>query len=140
MSADSTDYNVHDSDAVFGSIHSYLSFTEKMSDYLTIADLKKLYLVTFDARIKWRNILLILDVPSDTIDSIGTKWRDDPDECYREGLKEWLKGEERRWEDVVKGLSSPIVGHVGIANTIEKDHLQSTDASNPTDVKSEGKH
>ncbi len=139
-SADSTDYNVHDSDVVFGSIHLYLSFTEKMSDYLTIADLKKLYLVTFDARIKWRNILLILDVPSDTIDSIGTKWRDDPDECYREGLKEWLKGEERSWEDVVKALSSPIVGHVHIANTIEKDHLQSTDASNPTDVKSEGKH
>ena len=111
-----------------------------MSDYLTIADLKKLYLVTFDARIKWRNILLILDVPSDTIDSIGTKWRDNPEECYREGLKEWLKGEERRWEDVVQALSSPIVGHVHIARTIEKDHLQSTDASNPTDVKSEGKH
>ncbi|XP_064407331.1 serine/threonine-protein kinase pakG-like isoform X1 [Halichondria panicea] len=108
-----------------------------MSDYLTIADLKKLYLVTFDARIKWRNILLILDVPSDTIDSIGTKWRDNPEECYREGLKEWLKGEERRWEDVVQALSSPIVGHVHIARTIEKDHLQSTDASNPTDVKSE---
>ncbi|XP_064407255.1 uncharacterized protein LOC135352068 isoform X5 [Halichondria panicea] len=108
-----------------------------MSDYLTIADLKKLYLITFDARIKWRNILLILDVPSDTIDSIGTKWRDNPDECYREGLKEWLKDEERRWEDVVKALSSPIVGHVHIANTIEKDHLQSTGASNPTDVKSE---
>ncbi len=113
-----------------------------MSDYLTIADLKKLYLITFDARIKWRNILLILDVPSDTIDSIGTKWRDDPDECYREGLKEWLKGGEKSWEDVVKALSSPIVGHSDIAKTIciEKDHLQSTDASNPTDVKSEGKH
>ena len=114
--------------------------TEKMSDYLTIADLKKLYLVTFDARIKWRNILLILDVPSDTIDSIGTKWRDNPDECYREGLKEWLKGGKRSWEDVIKALSSPIVGHSDIARTIEKDHLQSTDASNPTDVKSEGKH
>ena len=77
-----------------------------MSDYLTIADLKRLYLVTFDARIKWRNILLILDIPSDTIDSIGR-------DC---------------WEDVVKALSSPIVGEVHIAKTIEKDHPS---ASNP---------
>ncbi|XP_064399690.1 uncharacterized protein LOC135346099 isoform X3 [Halichondria panicea] len=97
-----------------------------MSDYLTIADLGKLYVATFDARIKWRNFLLVLEISSDTIDSIGTKWRDDPDECYREGLKEWLKGGERSWEDVVKALSSPIVGHVHIANTIEKYHLQST--------------
>ncbi|XP_064389668.1 kelch-like protein 17 [Halichondria panicea] len=106
-----------------------------MSDtYLTIADLGKLYIATFDARVKWRNFLLVLEISSDTIDSIGTKWRDDPDDCYREGLKEWLKGGERSWEDVVKALSSPIVGHVHIARTIERDHLQS---SNPTDVKSE---
>ena len=109
-----------------------------MSDtYLTIADLGKLYIATFDARVKWRNFLLVLEISSDTIDSIGTKWRDDPDDCYREGLKEWLKGGERSWEDVVKALSSPIVGHVHIARTIERDHLQS---SNPTDVKSEGKY
>ncbi|XP_064398568.1 uncharacterized protein LOC135345141 [Halichondria panicea] len=108
-----------------------------MSDYLTIADLGDLYIATFDARIRWRNFLLVLKISSDTIDSIGTKWRDNPDDCYREGLKEWLKGGERSWEDVIKALSSPIVGHVHIARTIEKDHLQSTDASNPTDVKSE---
>ena len=108
--------------------------TRKMSDYLTIADLKKLYLVTFEARIKWRNILLILDISPATINNIGTKWRDDPNDCYREGLLEWLKGGERSWEDVVKALF--IVGHSYIARTIERDHLQS---SNPTDVKSDGK-
>ncbi|XP_064407503.1 leucine-rich repeat serine/threonine-protein kinase 2-like [Halichondria panicea] len=108
-----------------------------MSDYLTIADLGDLYIATFDARIKWRNFLLVLKIPSDTIDSIGKDWSNNPDDCYREGLKEWLKGGERSWEDVFKALSSPIVGHSDIARTIEKDHLQSTDASNPTDVKSE---
>ncbi len=105
-----------------------------MSDCLTIADLGDLYIATFDARIKWRNFLLVLKISSDTIDSIGTKWRDNPDDCYREGLKEWLKGGERSWEDVVKALSSPIVAHHHIARTIETDHLQSTDASNTTDV------
>ncbi len=99
--------------------------TQKMSDNLTIADLKKLYLVTFGARIKWRNILLILDVPLATIDSIGKQWSDNPDECYREGLREWLNEGGKSWEDMVEALSSDIVGHVHIARTIEKDHVQS---------------
>ncbi|XP_064407538.1 uncharacterized protein LOC135352306 isoform X5 [Halichondria panicea] len=103
-----------------------------MSDYLTIADLGKLYIATFDARIKWRNFLLVLEIPSDTIDSIGKDWSNNPDDCYREGLKEWLKGGERSWEDVVKALSSPIVGEVHIARTIEKDHPS---ASNPKRIK-----
>ncbi len=121
---------------------SYILFpsTEKMSDYLTIEDLKKVYLVTFDARVKWRNVLLVLDVSPATINSVGTKWRENPDDCYREGLSEWLTGGERSWEDVMEALSSPIVGLSYIARTIERDHLQSTGASNPTNVKSEGKH
>ncbi len=97
-----------------------------MPDYLTISDLRDLYKATFDARIKWRNILLLLKISLDIIDSIGRKWRDSPDDCYREGLLEWLKGDERSWEDVVKALSSPIVGHSDIARTIERDHIQST--------------
>ncbi len=111
-----------------------------MSDYLTIADLGKLYIATFDARIKWRNFLLVLEISSDTIDSIGKEWCNNPDDCYREGLKEWLKGGERSWEDVVKALSCPIVGYSYIARTIERDRLQSAVASNTTEVKLEGKH
>ena len=101
----------------------FYTHAEDMSDYLTIADLGDLYIATLDARIKWRNILLVLKISSDTIDSIGTKWRDNPDDCYREGLKEWLKGGERRWEDVIKALSSAIVGHSDLARTIERDHV-----------------
>ncbi len=78
---------------------------------------------TFEARNKWRNILLNLKVNIATIESIGSKFRDNPDECYREGLVEWLKGEERSWEDVVEALSSPIVGHSDIATTIERNHI-----------------
>ncbi|XP_064389734.1 uncharacterized protein LOC135337711 isoform X2 [Halichondria panicea] len=107
-----------------------------MSDYLTDADLAKVYRVTFDARTKWRNILLALNISSATIDSIGTKWQDNPDDCYREGLLEWLKGWERSWESMVEALCNPTVGHVRIAKTIERDHVQScTGEDNPTDVK-----
>ncbi len=111
-----------------------------MSDYLTGADLGKLYNATFDARIKWRNILLALEISSATINSIGTQWRDNPDDCYREGLREWLRREKRSWKHVVEALSSPTVGHSDLVRTIERDNVLSTGASNPTDVKPEGKY
>ena len=110
--------------------------TEKMSHYLTIADLNKVYLATFDARIKWRNILLMLEVSAATVETIGKEWSNNPDDCYREGLLEWLKGGDKSWRDIVKALSSPTVGHSDIARTIEKDHVQST----TTHVQSEGKY
>ncbi len=91
--------------------------------YIITDDLRLLYTATFEARNKWRNILLNLKVSIATIESIGSKFRDNPDECYREGLVEWLKGEERSWEDVVEALSSPIVGHNDIATTIERNHI-----------------
>ena len=113
---------------------------QEMSDYLTIADLKRLYLVTFDARIKWRKILLILDVPQATIHSIGKDWSNNPVDCYREGLIKWLNEGGKSWKEMVEALSSPIVSEVHIAQTIKRDHLQSTGPSNPTDMKSEGKY
>ncbi len=81
--------------------------------------------------------MLMLEVSAATLETIGKEWSNNPDDCYREGLSEWLKGGERSWSDVVKALSSPTVGHSDIAKTVEKDHMQST---TPIDVKSEGKY
>ncbi len=92
-------------------------------------DLQLLYTATFGARNKWRNILLNLKVSIATIESIGSKFREDPDDCYREGLIEWLKGGERSWEDVVDALCSPIVGHSDIATTVERNHILHTATS-----------
>ena len=92
---------------------------------ITIADLKSVYKVTFEARNEWKNILLELEVSSATIDSIGVKCHDNPKECYREGLKEWLEGGQRSWGDLVEALSSPTVGHSDIAMVIKRDYIQS---------------
>ncbi len=94
-----------------------------MSDYLTIEDLKKVYLATYAARTKWQQILLVFDVSPNTIDSI--KCNEKPDDCYLEGLKVWLRSGKRSWKDIVKALSSSIVGYNELARTIERDHLQS---------------
>ena len=96
---------------------------------VSISDLKKVYIATFEARNKWRNILLVLDLSKATIESISKRWQDNPDDCYREGLSEWLESGERSWGDLVEALSSPIVGHSDIAMVIRRDyipHVQST--------------
>ncbi len=109
----------------------FVSIPHSTENYLTMADLKKLYIAMFDARTKWRNILLFLGVSPDTIDRIGMQWQDDPDDCYREGLKKWLKNGEKSWKDVVEALSSPTVGYSGLARTIERDYPQSAALSSP---------
>ena len=95
---------------------------------ITVADLKKVYRITFEARNEWKNILLELEVSSATIRSIGVRCHDDPKDCYREGLSEWLEGGERSWGDLVEALSSPTVGHSDIAMAIERDYIQSAGA------------
>ena len=96
----------------------------KMS--LTKSALKIVYKASFEARNKWKNILLELEVSSATIKSIGNRCHDNPEDCYREGLLEWLEGGERNWGDLVEALSSPTVGHSEIAMVIERDYIQST--------------
>ena len=95
---------------------------------ITIADLKKVYRTTFEARKEWKNILLELEASSATIRSIEVRCHDDPKDCYREGLSEWLEGGERSWGDLVEALSSPTVGHSDIAMTIERNYIQSAGA------------
>ena len=112
---------------------AHLKTYRKMS--ITIADLRRVYRTTFEARNKWRNILLELEVSSATIRSIGVRCRDDPEDCYREGLTEWLEGGERSWGDLVEALSSPTVGHSDIAMAIERNYIQS--AATATIVTSE---
>ena len=65
------------------------------SGIMSIPSLKLLYNATYDARVKWKNILLELDVDKATIDSIEVKCHGDPDDCYHEGLSGWLDGGEK---------------------------------------------
>ena len=93
---------------------------------LTIEDHNKVYTATFEARNKWKNILLGLGISYTDIDDIGVKCHNNPDDCYREGLALWLNGGERSWGDLVNALSSPTVGHKDIAGQIERNYTHST--------------
>ena len=100
---------------------------------ISLSHLKIVYKATFEARNEWKNILLELDVSSTISDSIGETWKNDPANCYREGLKVWLK-EERSWEDLVEALSSPTVGHSAIAQTIVKKFVKSGGGTASIDI------
>ena len=94
---------------------------------LTLADLKEVYRTTFEARNKWKNILLELDVSHTEIQVIEVRNHDHHEDCYREGLSTWLNdGTERTWRDLVKALSSPTVGYMEIAKRIEQTYNQPT--------------
>ena len=107
---------------------------------ITVSDLKKVYIATFEARYKWRNILLTLELSRATIDSIGTKFHDNPEDCLREGLSEWLINGERSWEDLVEALSSPIVSLKDIAMAIEREYTKSLPYSTSLEGKTGIKH
>lgn len=92
---------------------------------LTTGNLAELYSATCDARDKWRSVLFLLGLSSDSVWNVARKY-DNPEDCYREGLKEWLKGGERTWKDVVEALSRAGLSH--IAKAIERDHVQSAGA------------
>ena len=56
---------------------------------------------------------------------------DNPEDCYREGLKEWLGSGERSWGDLVEALCSPTVGRRDIAMVINKDYILSAGSPAP---------
>ncbi|XP_064398910.1 uncharacterized protein LOC135345414 [Halichondria panicea] len=87
---------------------------------ITLNDLSAVYEATFQARAKWKQMLLALQVNNTTIETINIRCREDPDNCYLEGLSEWLKGGERNWTDVFEALSRSSVGHNDLAKVVEK--------------------
>jgi len=91
---------------------------------ITITDLRVVYRETYNARAEWENILLELGVDKPTIDSIKLRCRDNPKDCYREGLSYWLTGGLRNWRDVVDALTSPIVDHNRLARIIDEKFIQ----------------
>ena len=96
---------------------------------VTHKNLKDVFAATYEARNKWTNLLLALGVDRPTIESIRAKHHNDPDECFQEGLFEWLRSGEKSWRDMTEALSSPTVGHRDIAGSIEKKFLQLEDSS-----------
>ena len=94
-----------------------------LSDRLSVDDLvvvqRKLYAVNTE----WYNLGLELGQRPSTLDSIEAKYNSDPSQCFRQVLKEWLKGisPPPTWRAVVEALKSPTVRQYQVAQQIETE-------------------
>jgi len=66
---------------------------------------------------RWRDVGIALRVKSDTLDSIETKWSNDPCRCLELMVTEWLKRNynlkrfgEPTWQKLVDVVNSPAGG------------------------------
>ena len=87
---------------------------------LSTKDLRKVQRAAWDARAKWYNIGLELDIDPGTLDTIKGNC-DNIDDRFRAMLTTWLKMVEPKptWESLAEALRSPTVGYGHLADLIE---------------------
>ena len=89
---------------------------------LNICDLPKVQDAVWDARAKWYNIGLRLGLSADTLDAIAKAHQRQPEECFTDAMKEWLRSDDPwpTWEALGDALSSPVVGYAHLVENLPK--------------------
>ena len=94
-----------------------------LSDRLSVDDLGEVQRKLFAVRNEWYNLGLELGQRAATLDSIDAKYNSDPSQCFRQVLKEWLKGVNPppTWQAMVNALKSPTVEQSHLAEKIQTE-------------------
>ena len=102
--------------------------------HLTIKDLATVQTSLWEARPKWYNLGLQLDMAVDDLDAIKHTNLQNVDECLTDLLRLWLRQADPRpcWEAVVKALKLPSVNFKQLACKIENEHVTPTSKLVPT--------
>ena len=92
---------------------------------LTVDDLKKVLNSLWEARAKWIDIGIQLDMKVQSLEAINHD-HNEVGSCLRVMLTDWLKQVDPppTWEALVDALKSPTVGCAHLAGTIEKTHCK----------------
>ena len=81
----------------------------------------------FEARNKWFDIGLQLQLHHSELKSIEDKYRDDPDKCFRQMLIAWETSSSqapKAWSTLVKILRKPAIKYEVLATRIERKYCQ----------------
>ena len=91
----------------------------------TSLDLKSVRRALWDARCKWYDIGVELDLDTATLDTIDANFHGKVEDCFREVLSKWLNvaSPDPSWEPLVEALRSPAVEHPEIAAKIESKYI-----------------
>ena len=94
-------------------------------DRLSVDDLADVQRKLFSVKTEWYNLGLELGQRVPTLDGIDAKYSSDPPQCFRQVLKEWLKGVNPRptWQAMVNALKSHTVAQYHLAEQIQAEVL-----------------
>ena len=95
-------------------------------NHLGSLNLKTVLKVLWEARGKWYNIGVELDVETSTLDIISTECQGKVEDCFRKILTKWLNRVEPQpsWNALVEALESPTVDHPNLADKIRSKYMK----------------
>ncbi len=92
-------------------------------DSLSIKEFRVVFEEAFDARVKWENIGLQLDVDCQTLNVIQYEHSHSVDDCFKDMLKKWLTGNgERTWSKLAHALENITVGFTNLSDKIKEKY------------------
>jgi hypothetical protein len=94
---------------------------------LSVKHLKTVLNELFDAKIKWHNLGLELELDNSILESIRKDYRENIDDCFRETIVAWFKSSSeapKTWSTLADALKAPIVGFGQLATQIEEKYCQ----------------
>ena len=90
---------------------------------LSLSDLVDVCDKVFSVRQNWYYFGLALKLPSDTLDTIESKYCEKHGDCLREMLKARLKLKSKlTWRDIIRALRRPSVGENKLAEQLEGEY------------------
>ena len=113
---------------------------------MTVRDLKTVCKAVWDARTKWLDIGLELDLNITDLNAIRAEYRGDIGMCFMEMLTLWLKQVDPppTWSAMIDALKEPIIGFEHLGEEVERKFapqsskpLDTTDAGPATGAKGE---
>ena len=98
---------------------------------LTSDDLKKILNSLWDARTKWYNMGIELDMKVSVLETIKQNHHNEVDSCFTAMLTDWLKqiNPPPTWKALADALNSSTVGYGELACTIEKTYCNKTEST-----------
>ena len=94
---------------------------------LSIQNLAEIQSTIWEARPKWYNLGLGLDIAADSLDAIGLANAQNPDSCFRAMLTQWLRGHHPKptWNALADALESQPVGLGDLAKQLRYKYCHS---------------
>ena len=88
--------------------------TQQQKMALSMEDLATILRELYEARSKWMDLGVQLELDVSELESIREKYSDNPDKCFREMFISWLKSSSKvpkTWKTLVDVLKQPAIGY-----------------------------